>query len=263
MSILLIYFITILLSNIVGAISGMGGGIIIKPVFDFIGYHSLSSIAFYSSVAVFVMSISSTYKQYQNGIHIDLKKAAGISFGSLVGGVLGDQLLSWALAASGSQEQVQVIQYSMMLISLIIVLIYNQFFSFHLSFTSFYIFLLVGIFLGVFSTFLGIGGGPINVACLIFFFGIDIKAATVYSIITIFFSQLAKLVTIGLTSGFGAFDLSFLIVIIPAALAGGYLGGIFSKKLSTKWVARFYNIVVFLVIMLNLYNLWITLQTLY
>jgi uncharacterized membrane protein YfcA len=115
----------------------------------------------------------------------------------------------------------------------------------------------------VFSTFLGIGGGPINVACLIFFFGIEIKAATVYSIITIFFSQLAKLVTIGLTSGFGTFDLSFLIVIIPAALAGGYLGGIFSKKLSTEWVARFYNIVVFLVIMLNLYNLWITLQTLY
>ncbi|MGH2335518.1 sulfite exporter TauE/SafE family protein, partial [Enterococcus faecalis] len=61
---LLIYFITIFLSNTVGALSGMGGGGIIKPVLDFLGFHLLNSIAFYSSVAVFVMSISSTYKQY-------------------------------------------------------------------------------------------------------------------------------------------------------------------------------------------------------
>ncbi len=58
----------------------MGGGVIIKPILDFLGFHSLSSIAFYSSVAVFVMSISSTYKQYQNGIYIDWRKAISISF---------------------------------------------------------------------------------------------------------------------------------------------------------------------------------------
>ena len=90
MRVLLIYFITIFLSNTVGALSGMGGGVIIKPVLDFLGFHSLNSIAFYSSVAVFVMSISSTYKQYQNGVQIEWKKAASISFGSLVGGMLGD-----------------------------------------------------------------------------------------------------------------------------------------------------------------------------
>ena len=70
-------------------------------------------------------------------------------------------------------------------------------------------------FLGSFSTFLGIGGGPINVSLLIFCFGLTMKDATVYSIITIFFSQLAKLVEIGLSEGYQAYDLTFLWVIIP------------------------------------------------
>jgi len=68
-----IYFTVILLSNTIGAISGMGGGVIIKPVLDLINFHSLTSIAFYSSIAVFTMSIFSTYKQYKNGIQINWK----------------------------------------------------------------------------------------------------------------------------------------------------------------------------------------------
>ena len=123
---LLIYFVTILLSNTVGALSGMGGGVIIKPILDFLGFHSLSSIAFYSSVAVFVMSISSTYKQYQNGIYIDWRKAISISFGSLIGGLLGDWLLNQALLIFSNQGKVQFIQYVIMLVTLVIVLLYNQ-----------------------------------------------------------------------------------------------------------------------------------------
>ncbi|BDQ59692.1 hypothetical protein EfsSVR2332_08380 [Enterococcus faecalis] len=84
----------------------------------------------------------------------------------------------------------------------------------------------------------------------------DIKSATVYSIITIFFSQLAKLGNIGLTTGFAVFDLTMLWAIIPAALFGGYVGGLFSKKLSQQRVAQIYSLVVFLVILLNMYNLW-------
>lgn len=74
MRVLLIYFITIFLSNTVGALSGMGGGVIIKPVFGFSWVPQLNSIAFYSSVAVFVMSISSTYKQYQKVSKLNGKK---------------------------------------------------------------------------------------------------------------------------------------------------------------------------------------------
>ncbi|MCA5014505.1 MULTISPECIES: sulfite exporter TauE/SafE family protein [unclassified Enterococcus] len=256
MKILLIYFVTVFLSNTVGALSGMGGGVIIKPALDFLGYHSLNTIAFYSSVAVFTMSISSTYKQYQNGIHIQWNKAVGVSMGSLIGGMIGDLLLNRALIATSNQEQVQMIQYSIMLITLILVLLYNQFSDWHFQFKRSSVFVFVGLFLGILSTFLGIGGGPINVACLIFFFGMEIKSATVYSIITIFFSQLAKLGTIAFSTGFAGFDLTMLWAIIPAALLGGYVGGVFSKKMSEQRVAQLYSFVIFLVILLNSYNLW-------
>ncbi|MBM9833743.1 sulfite exporter TauE/SafE family protein, partial [Enterococcus faecalis] len=49
----LIYFLVIVLANAVGAVSGMGGGVLIKPIFDFIGAHSVAAISFYSATAVF------------------------------------------------------------------------------------------------------------------------------------------------------------------------------------------------------------------
>ncbi|PNY30569.1 sulfite exporter TauE/SafE family protein [Enterococcus gallinarum] len=256
MRMLLIYFVTILLSNTVGALSGMGGGVIIKPILDFLGFHSLSSIAFYSSVAVFVMSISSTYKQYQNGIYIDWRKAISISFGSLIGGLLGDWLLNQALLIFSNQGKVQFIQYVIMLVTLVIVLLYNQLSTWTFQFKGLSTFFLIGLILGILSTFLGIGGGPINVACLILFFGMDVKTATVYSIITIFFSQLAKLGSISISTGFGIFDLTVLWVIIPAAILGGYIGGFFSKKMSDQSVSHLYSFIVIFVILLNVYNLW-------
>lgn len=56
MPIAVIYFLIIFCASTIGSISGMGGGVIIKPALDFIGYHSLSSITFYSSVAVLTMA---------------------------------------------------------------------------------------------------------------------------------------------------------------------------------------------------------------
>ena len=41
-----LYFIIIILANTIGAISGMGGGVLIKPVFDAIGAHSVPAITF-------------------------------------------------------------------------------------------------------------------------------------------------------------------------------------------------------------------------
>ncbi|WP_339102007.1 sulfite exporter TauE/SafE family protein [Candidatus Enterococcus clewellii] len=256
MKVIIIYFITIFLSNTVGAISGMGGGVIIKPVLDFIGLHSLSAIAFYSSVAVFTMSLSSTYKQIKSGIQIDLQQALSISLGSMIGGVIGDQLLALLLEYFGSDDQVQIIQTIIMIITLILVLLYNQWGKkqYQLSGVAFYF--LTGISLGLLSTFLGIGGGPINVAALTLLFGMDIKQSTVYSIITIFFSQIAKLTAIGLTTGFQVYDLSILWAVIPAALLGGYCGGLLSSKMEEQQVKKIYSAIVLLVLFINGYNLF-------
>lgn len=82
----------------------------------------------------------------------------------------------------------------------------------------------VRINLGFLASFLGIGGGPINVSVLMLMFAMPIKDATVYSICTIFFSQLSKLATLALSTGFARYDLTMLWFVVPAAILGGGIG---------------------------------------
>ena len=42
-----LYFLIIVVANAVGSVSGMGGGVIIKPVLDFVGHDSVVAISFY------------------------------------------------------------------------------------------------------------------------------------------------------------------------------------------------------------------------
>lgn len=254
MGVYLIYFIIIILANTIGAVSGMGGGVIIKPVLDAFGFHSLAAITFYSSVAVFTMSMSSTYKQLKNGVKIKWLESFFISIGSVIGGVVGNKLFAYLLNFYGSQRDVQLIQIALTVISLVLVMIYTLGSTKTFHFKSLLAYLLVGLFLGAFSTLLGIGGGPINVSLLIVCFGLTMKDATVYSIITIFFSQLAKLAEVGLSTGYQVYDLSLLLAVIPAALIGGYLGGVVNGKVSDQVVSKIFIVVVLLVIGINIIN---------
>ena len=58
----------------------------------------------------------------------------------------------------------------------------------------------------------------------IILFGLPIKRATVYSIATIFFSQLSKITSLVLISKFNPYDSRMLMVIIIAAIFGGIFG---------------------------------------
>lgn len=252
----IIYFVVILLSTLVGSLSGMGGGVIIKPVLDAIPIHSLPEIVFYSSAAVLTMSVSSTIRQVRNKVQINWRRAAFLSAGSVMGGILGDVLLRALFAFYPHEENVKFIQNVLMIISLSLALVYmltgrkKQF-----ALRGWWLYLSMGLFLGAFSTLLGIGGGPLNVALLILLFGMHVKQATTYSIIIIFFSQLSRMVSLGAATGFSGYDLTILAFLIPAALLGGWLGGIISGRLSDRRVAVIYNIVVIGVIALNVWSI--------
>lgn len=251
----IIYFIVIILANTVGAISGMGGGVIIKPVLDALHFHSLAAISFYSSVAVFTMAIVSTLRQMKNGLKLQIPIAILVSLGSVVGGILGNTVFESLLRVFSDEKYVQLIQIILTIVTLLFAYFYTKIGnsrSLNLSHLVWYV--SVGLFLGFISTLLGIGGGPINVALLMLCFGVPIKEATVYSIITIFFSQAAKLFTIAQLTGFARFDLSVLMYVIPAAVVGGFVGALISGRISSKRVTQVYQIVIILVLLLNLWN---------
>ena len=48
-----LYSIIIFVACTIGAIVGIGGGVIIKPLLDFIGVHSVEVVGFISTCAVF------------------------------------------------------------------------------------------------------------------------------------------------------------------------------------------------------------------
>lgn len=254
MSIALIYFLVIILACSVGALTGMGGGVIIKPVFDAIGAHNLVSISFYSSMAVFTMAVVSTIRQWKNGVTFKRNQAFVMIIGSVMGGFLGNLTFEHLLVIFPKESMVQWIQIVITVISLLFALLYTwrNWQSFNLK--SLWWYLGVGVVLGYLASLLGIGGGPINVALLMLCFGLPIKTATVFSIVTILFSQLSKLVTIGFTLGYQEFDLTILAAVIPASIIGGLLGARLSKVLMDRIVLVAYQVVVILVIILNITN---------
>ncbi|MBQ1995222.1 MAG: sulfite exporter TauE/SafE family protein, partial [Clostridia bacterium] len=115
--------------------------------------------------------------------------------------------------------------------------------------------LAVGIFLGICSSFLGIGGGPINVALIIFLFSVGTKTATVCSLVTILFAQISKLTTVALTTGFSGFDLSIAPFMIVGAILGGFIGASLNKKCSEKTVEKAFNGVQLLVLGITVFNI--------
>lgn len=250
----ILYFIIIVLANSVGAVSGMGGGVLIKPIFDLIGAHSVAAISFYSATAVFTMSLVSTGRQLSSGRKLNWQIVSWVSIGAIIGGVLGHELFEWLLRLVQSESNVQLIQISLTIVTLLFAFFYTKYGwpNYRLKNVKSYLF--CGLVLGCLASLLGIGGGPINVSLLMLLFSFPIKEATVYSICTIFFSQLSKLLTIAVTTGFGRYDLKMLGYIIPAAVLGGLVGAKLSKVLSAEKVTIIFQFVILVVLAINLYN---------
>ncbi|OOM76697.1 sulfite exporter TauE/SafE [Clostridium puniceum] len=253
--IILIYVIIILIATISGAISGLGGGVIIKPLFDMLGYHNAAAIGFYSSVAVFAMSIVSISKQLTNGFDFQLKTVLWISIGSLVGGIFGEDIFN-RVTYSYENGVVKVIQGPLLVITLICILVYtlnkDKIKSYHLKNLLSVFF--VGFLLGSISVFLGIGGGPLNVALLMLLFSYTIKEAAIYSIATIFFAQISKLGSVIVFNKLFEYDLSLIPFIWVSAIIGGFIGTIINQQLEERKIERFYLFLIVLLLFISGYN---------
>jgi len=263
MGIGILYFFVTLIVISVGAIAGISGGVILRPVFDLIGYHDAISIAFYMGVAVLVMSLSSTMKQISMGTKIDFQKVLTLASGSVVGGLVGQLILNHLLAGL-NDNFVQILQGIVSILLLIFVIICTRPDVRTHNFRSLFWYSLVGLGLGTIATILAIGGGPINVAAFMILFSITIKEATVYSITTIFFTQIARLTLMGFDPGFGLFDMSILFFIVPAAIMGGVIGGRLNVKLRSTTILKIFKAVVMGTILLNIFNVvsfWMSLSS--
>ena len=253
----ILYFLIAIGATTVGALTGMGGGVIIKPVLDVLGGYGVETIGVLSSVTVFAMSVVSVGRQMAQRTRIDFKIALPLALGSVIGGLLGQEMLKEILGAVSAQRMVTVVQNAVLCVLILFVYVYmcNKSKIKCLALRGLAPALLVGVFLGICSSFLGIGGGPINVALIILLFGYDTKTATVCSLVTILFAQISKLGSVALSTGFGVFDLSMLPVMVAGAIAGGFIGASLNKKLEERTVDQAFNVVQLLVLALSGFNI--------
>lgn len=249
------YFIITIFATTAGAMTGMGGGVIMKPVLDLLGHYNVETIGILSAITVFSMAVVSITKQFRQGMKVNLSFGSFLVLGSLTGGTIGQFMLSGAITAWGSK--VTAIQNVILALMILGVYLYmkNKDHIKSLDAKSPLPFFLVGTVLGLLSSFLSIGGGPINVALLIFVFSFDTKMSTVYSLLIVLFAQISKLVNVAFTTGFGGFNLSMLPVMIIAAIAGGFIGAGLNKKLPEKTVEKCFNMVQILVLVIAVSNL--------
>lgn len=252
----ILYVLIVLIATISGAVAGLGGGVIIKPLFDALGYHDASTIGVYSCLAVFTMCIVSILKQMKHGFSFDIKTGLFISLGSMAGGLLGDSLFGM-VTSSLEDNMVKVIQASLLGFTLVLILIYTIYKEkvTHYQIKNVIMTCLVGLFLGAISVFLGIGGGPMNVALLMLLFSYSMKEATVYSIVTIFFSQLSKIGTMLLGGSLFTYDLGVVPFICVAAIIGGFLGTTLNQTLSDRSIERFYIFLLIVLMVISGYNI--------
>ncbi len=248
-------------SSIVGAISGIGGGVIIKPVLDGISSFDVSVISFLSGNTVLAMTTSTLIRSRKSEITINKRTSSLMASGGILGGIGGKYLFDIIRKGFDSQAVIGVTQSSILIILCIGVIVFTLYkqkiVPMHRDDSVFSIF--IGVLLGGIASFLGIGGGPINLAVLYFFFSMDSKTAALNSIYIIFFSQAANLIFSLFTGRIPDFNITILALMIGGGILGGITGAHLSHHMTHRQVDKLFIGVLSGIIILCMYNLssWI------
>ena len=254
---MILFFIVSFLASIIGAICGIGGGVIIKPVLDLCGLASVSTISFLSGCTVLSMSCYSVARNLSSGeSKVDMKTGTPLALGGAIGGVLGKQMFSAVKAMFADPDTVGAVQAACLALLTIGTLIYTIYKNRIKTkeITSLWVCLAIGLALGILSSFLGIGGGPFNLVILFYFFSMDTKTAAQNSLYIILFSQITSLMTTLLTRSVPEFQWGALLLMIAGGIGGGMAGRAFNKKLDNAAVDKLFMGLMAVIICISIYN---------
>lgn len=253
----IIFFLISFTASIIGAITGIGGGIIIKPVLDATGYLSVSSISFLSGITVLSMTTVSLLRSRKSNIKLDVRRASFLAFGGVIGGLIGKYVFDLMKTAYHNDVVVGIMQAIILLLLTVGVLYFmlnqHKFKKHELENVSLCI--LAGLTLGLISSFLGIGGGPINLVLLYILFSMDTKTAAINSLFIIFFSQLSSLIFTVYGGKIPEFSVWTLAVMMLGGISGGLVGSEIIKRINVKQAGKLFNVVLVVIMVICVYNI--------
>jgi uncharacterized membrane protein YfcA len=243
-------------ASAVGAISGIGGGIIIKPVLDAFSGQGIAEINVLSGSAVLAMSLVSLFRNRGAGIVLEPKRGTALAGGAALGGAAGKLTFSRTLRFFPHTALIGVIQSLTLIFLTLTVLLYLEkkktIRPINIHNIPFCLF--IGLLLGMVSAFLGIGGGPINIMVISYFFSMDSKNAALHSLYTIFLSQAASFLLVFAEGGIPPVNPVLIIAMVTGGSGGGLIGSRIVKVNSNDQADRLFSVVLWLVILMSAYN---------
>ena len=245
-----LYFLICLAATTAGGISGVGGGVIIKPVLDAVSGMGVATVSFLSGCTVLAMTITSMVRSRGGSVKVEKRRGTLLAVGAAVGGILGKELFELVRASGG--VTVDIAQQVMMILLTVGVFIYtlkrDGIRTRDVQNAAACV--LIGL-----SAFLGIGGGPINLAILSFCFSMDSKTAALNSLYIILFSQAASFINTLVRGTVPEFDWLVLLAMCVGGVLGGIFGRSISAKLTNKGVDRLFLVIMAVITVISCYNL--------
>lgn len=250
-------FAVCFLASLLGPLCGIGGGVIIKPVVDALGVMSVASVSFLSSISVLTMSLATLAQNAAaHTSTVNVRSMLPLALGSAIGGVCGKVLFNSLSGMFPDPDLIGAVQALVLIMLTLLVLVYTmnraRVKTYDLQSPS--LRAVVGFVAGACWSFLGIGGGPFNLAILTFFFSMESKPAAQASLFIIAFSQTASFLY---TLAAGSVpDVAVIAVIgaCVAAIAGSVVGRRLAARLDSVAVDRLYLLSLILIVAICCYN---------
>lgn len=253
----LVVFAIALLASAVGAICGIGGGIIIKPVMDAVGVTDVATINFLSGCTVLSMTLYSVLRSRASGAsQLEARTDTPLAVGAAVGGLVGKELFGAVARVLGSASLAGAAQSATLFVITLGTLVYtvnkSRIRCHHVSGLA--PCLAIGFALGACSSFLGIGGGPINLVVLFHFFGMPTKRAAASSLYVILLSQAAAILSSLVTQDLFAVAPTMLAGMVACGIAGGMLGRKVNARIDEHVVDRLFVGLMVVILCINVFN---------
>ena len=255
----LICILVSFLASVIGSICGIGGGVIIKPVLDAWNLYSVSTISFISGCIVLSMSAYSVLEaKLTHKSTIEKGSGTQLGIGAALGGVLGKQLFDIAKTCFDDPNTIGAIQAAILFAVTFGTVVYTvrraNIHTYRIR--NPLAVLSIGLSLGVISAFLGIGGGPLNLTVLYFFFSMEPKKAAQNSLYIILLSQSASLLVTMLRGAVPAFPVPVFLSMVCCGILGGALGRRINRRLDDRTVNRLFFYLLLVIMGICCYNVF-------
>lgn len=257
MALHIIAFATALFACAIGTLSGMGGGIIIKPVLDATGTMTVSMVTFLSGCTVILMTVWTLGKSIlKKESVLDYRNTTFLAVSAAVGGLLGKELFNLTAKLFENADRAGGVQAVLLFAATLASLVYtvkkDKIRSKQVC--SPFALMLIGLFLGTLGSFLGIGGGPFNVAVLFYFLSMPTKKATQNSLYIVLCSQIASTGKTVISNGFPDISLAMLAGMVVCGVLGSEVGRGVHRRIDERRATWLFEGAMVLVMAICVYN---------